>query len=262
MISVKDLTRRFGVTTAVDTLSFVVQPGEIFALLGPNGAGKTTTIRMILGMLKPDDGEILFDDNPVSFGDVAYKNRIGYVPETSHLYENLKGEEYIRFIGNLYHLDEKRVMKTAKQMMSLLELKPEASQIIREYSKGMRQKLMIITAILHNPDVIIMDEPFSGLDANTVSVLKEFLRAQARQGKAIIFCSHVLEVVERLVDRMLIISNGRELASGTPAEILKQTGADTLDRAFNFLTGAENVADRASEIARIIQTQAGETGND
>ncbi|MBA3027407.1 MAG: ABC transporter ATP-binding protein [Desulfobacteraceae bacterium] len=262
MLIVENLARSFGVTKAVDDLSFSVQPGEIFALLGPNGAGKTTTIRMILGMIKPDKGKITFNGHPVAFGDVEYKADIGYVPETSHLYENLRGEEYIKFIGNLYHLDPDRVMQTATQMMALLELNPNGSQIIREYSKGMRQKLMIITAILHNPSMIILDEPFSGLDANTVSVLKEFLRAETRHGKAVVFCSHVLDVVERLVDCMLVMKNGHALAKGTPSEIMKQANAQTLDQAFSFLTGAKNITERADQNARIINSQSDRAANE
>jgi ABC-2 type transport system ATP-binding protein len=252
MIRVENLSRSFVDLKAVDNLSFEVKPGEIFALLGPNGAGKTTTIKIILGMLKPDGGKVWFDGAPVSPGENGYKARTGYVPESSALYETLSGREFLKFIGNLHHLPPDEVRRKSSRLFDLLELGDASKQIIREYSKGMKQKLLIISALLHDPDLIILDEPFAGLDANAVSVFRQVFREQARNGKAVIFCSHILEVVERLVDRILIIKEGKNLASGTPEEIIRQTGHESLDRAFNELTGARDIDLRAKDIIDVI----------
>jgi ABC-2 type transport system ATP-binding protein len=254
MISVYDLSRKFGPVRAVDDLSFEVRNNEIFALLGPNGAGKTTTIKMILGMLKPNKGTVHFNGKEIMPGDNSFKSRIGYVPENCVLYENLKGREYLEFVGNLHHLDPGMMHEKIERLLDLLELKNSAEKLIREYSKGMKQKILIISSLLHDPDLVILDEPFSGLDANAVSIFKELFRQESRQGKSIIFCSHVLEVVERLVDRILIINKGRKLAEGTPQEIVMKTKFDTLDRAFNALTGAGDIDVRAREIIQTIKT--------
>lgn len=252
MITVEHLSRTFGALKAVDDLTFSVNGGEIFALLGPNGAGKTTTIKMILSMLKPDEGTILFNGNKISLDENGYKSHIGYVPESCALYENLTGLEYIKFIGNLHHLPDKEIHDKADRLLQALDLGDVADQLIREYSKGMKQKILIITALLHDPDLIILDEPFSGLDANAVSVFKQIFRSQAQSGKALIFCSHILEVVERLVDRILIIKDGKNLVAGTPDDIIRQTGHTSLDRAFNELTGALDIDTRAKDIVDII----------
>jgi ABC-2 type transport system ATP-binding protein len=252
MIAVHDLTRNFGKLKAVDNLSFEAKAGEIFALLGPNGAGKTTTIKMILGMLKPDRGTIMFDGSEVWIESNEYKARVGYVPESCALYENLKGYEYLEFVGNLHHIPADIIREKSETLLRLFELDKDSSRLIREYSKGMKQKILIISAIMHDPDLIILDEPFSGLDANAVSVFKEIFREQANQGKAIIFCSHVLDVVERLVDRALIIKNGKKLVAGTPEEIMRQSGHESLDKAFNKLTGATDIDTRAREIIQAI----------
>jgi ABC-2 type transport system ATP-binding protein len=248
MVRIENLSRSFGDIKAVDDLSFEVRPGEIFALLGPNGAGKTTTIKIILGMLKADSGGVWFDGRQVSPNENGYKARTGYVPESSALYETLSGREFLEFIGHLHHLPPDEVRRKSDQLMDLLEMSDAAAKLIREYSKGMKQKILIVSALMHNPDLIILDEPFSGLDANAVSVFREVFREQARQGKAIIFCSHILEIVERLVDRILIIKEGKSLVSGTPDEIIHQTGHSSLDRAFNELTGARDIDTRARDI--------------
>jgi len=252
MIEVAELSRSFGTVKAVDTLSFRVERGEIFALLGPNGAGKTTTIKMILGLLRPDTGTITFDGAPVEFGQIDYKARMGYVPENCALYENLTGMEFLEFVGDLHHLDPELIRNRSAQLLELMELNKRAGELIRDYSKGMKQKILILSALLHDPDVIILDEPFSGLDANATSVFKEMIQQIAGQGKTVVFCSHVLEVVEKLVDRILIIKQGQALITGTPNDIVRQTGLQSLDRAFNALTGATDVDARARKILDII----------
>ncbi len=262
LIKVANLCRSFDTKKAVADLNFEVRRGEIFALLGPNGAGKTTTIKMILGMLKPDSGSISFDGQPLQFGEVAYKSRIGYVPETCALYETLSGREYLSFIGNLHHLSETDVKEKSDRLLEMLDLGDEADQLIRSYSKGMKQKVLIISALLHDPDLIILDEPFSGLDANTVLIFKEILKSQAARGKTIIFCSHILEVVQKLVDRLMIMKEGKALVSGTPDEIMRQTGHDSLDLTFNRITGSRDTEAVAQDIIDVIgSSKDSDSGN-
>ncbi len=256
-IEVRSIVRDFGSHRAVDKLSFGVKPGEVFALLGPNGAGKTTTIKMMLGMLRPTDGEVVFQGDPVSFGQVDYKSKIGYVPESCALYENLTGREYLELVGNLHHMPPEQISDMAAQLLEALQLKSAAGNLIRSYSKGMKQKVLIASALLHDPDLIILDEPFSGLDANAVAVFKEIIRESARSGKAVVFCSHILEVVERLVDRLLIIDHGKQLFTGTPREVAETTGLASLDEAFGRLTGATDSDDQARKIVQIIRAEAG-----
>jgi ABC-2 type transport system ATP-binding protein len=262
MIRIENLSRSFGEVLAVDGLSFEVAPGEVFALLGPNGAGKTTTIKMILSMLRQDDGKIYFEGKEISPEENGYKSKIGYVPESCAIYENLSGSEYLKFIGNLHHLPPDEMEHKADQLLNVVELGEVSDKLIREYSKGMKQKILIISAMIHDPDLIILDEPFSGLDANAVSVFKELIRQQAKQGKAFIFCSHILEIVEQLVSRVLIIKEGKSLAAGTPEEIIGQTGHDSLGRAFNVLTGARDIDAVAGDIVGIIGNSNEKKQND
>jgi len=252
MIRAESLVRTFGSQIAVDHLSFEARGGEIFALLGPNGAGKTTAIKLILGMLKPNSGSITFDGAPVTTTDHTFKHRVGYVPENCALYDTLTGREFLEFVGHLHHLPKETAQAKAGRLLEALDLEQSANKLIRGYSKGMRQKILIVSAMLHDPDLIILDEPFSGLDANAVSVFKEIFHEASRQGKALIFCSHILEVVERLADRVLIIKDGKELVTGTPEQIISKTGFASLDKAFNQLTGAGDVDERARHIVDII----------
>ncbi len=252
MLKVNHISRSFEKVKAVNDLSFEIQEGEVFALLGPNGSGKTTTIKMILGMLKPDNGEIYFLNQKIEPQMTDYKREIGYVPEQAVVYENLTGIEYVTFVGNLYNLPAEELKVKASKLFSLLEMGNAKEQLIREYSKGMKQKLLLITSMIHNPKLLIFDEPFSGLDANSVSVYKEIIKEQVASGKSVLFCSHILEVVEKIATKIMIIKNGTELVSGTTNEIISQTKFDTLDRAFNELTGQEDIDSKAKQIVGII----------
>ncbi len=256
MVSVESISRSFGSTLAVDSLSFKVKAGEVFALLGPNGAGKTTTIKMILGMLKSDSGSITFQGQPVTVDDNQYKSRIGYVPENGALYENLTAREFLHLVGDLQHCDPETIERKSEELLEVFDLLDVADKMMREFSRGMKQKTLILSALIHDPDLIILDEPFSGLDTNASAVFKETIRLAASTGKAIIFCSHVLEVVERLVDRALIIKDGKALALGTPQEIMDAADMQTLDTAFNSLTGAKQASSTAQEVVSIIRGES------
>ena len=255
MIKISNLQKRFDNLTAVDNLSFQINNGEIFGLLGPNGAGKTTTVKMIVGMLKPDSGSIEVNGFNAVTDSLKVKSDLGYVPESSALYENLTGREHLEMICNLHHLPPDKIDSQVERLLGAIELKEAAEKRIAGYSKGMRQRLLLAGAIIHNPHVLILDEPMSGLDANVQSVIRQLIREFARDNRIVIFCSHILEVVERLCDRLLIIHKGRKLTEGTPVEITSQLGTDSLSTAFNRLTGAIDIDSQARTILDAIENR-------
>jgi ABC-2 type transport system ATP-binding protein len=248
MITVEQLYKSFGQVEAVKNLSFSVSKGEIFGLLGPNGAGKTTTITMIVGMQEPSGGSILVDGRSVISEPTEVKKRIGYVPENCALYENLTAREYLEMIGNLHHLQQERIESQIERLAEYLDLSSAIDRRMTGYSKGMKQKILLISAMLHNPNLIILDEPFSGLDSNSAAVFKQLITQLSESGKTVIFSSHVLEVVEKLCTRLLIIHKGEKLAEGTVDEINAQAGESSLTRAFSQLTGVTDIEDRATNI--------------
>ncbi len=248
MLTVEKLSKCFGEIEAVRDLSFSVSQGEVFGLLGPNGAGKTTTIKMIIGMLDPNSGNVHVNGCSVAKQPLEVKKRIGYVPENCALYENLTAREYLQLVGNLHHLPPDRIATQIERLLTTLDLADAIDRRMTGYSKGMKQKILLTSALLHNPDLIIMDEPFSGLDSNSAAVFKQLIGQLVAGGKTVIFSSHVLEVVEKLCGRLLIIHEGEKLAAGTIKEVLAQAGETSLEKAFSKLTGVTDIADRAADI--------------
>lgn len=253
MIRVDNLSRQFGALWAVNDLSFTINDGEIFGLLGPNGAGKSTTVKMMVGMLAPTKGEITINDLNVRTDGNAIKASLGYVPESCALYENLTGREHLELVCNLHHFPVDGIDAQVKKLIGLLDLTDAADKRIAGYSKGMKQKLLLAGGIIHNPRVLILDEPLSGLDANAQTLFRQLIKEFALDNRVVVFCSHVLEVVERLCDRLLIIDHGKRLIEGTPLEIIANVGVATLGEAFNRLTGATNIDDQARGILRAIE---------
>lgn len=248
MIEISHLRKSFGSLKAVDDVSFRIGEGEIFGLLGPNGAGKTTTVNMITGMLRPDSGSIRINGADALADSLKVKAALGYVPESSALYENLTGREHLEMVCDLHHLPYEKIDSQVDRLLSAIELKESADKRIAGYSKGMKQRLLLAGAIIHNPRVLILDEPLSGLDANAQSVILRLIREFAADGRIVIFCSHILEVVERLCHRLLIIHHGRKLIEGSPEEITSWLDADSLSEAFNHLTGATDIGGQAKGI--------------
>lgn len=248
MLTVERLSKGFGEIAAVNDLSFTVSGGEVFGLLGPNGAGKTTTIKMIIGMLDPDIGKVQVNGHSVIEEPIEVKKRIGYVPENCALYENLTAREYLELVGNLHHLPPERISSQIEKLMGILDLTSAIDRRMTGYSKGMKQKVLLTSALLHNPELIIMDEPFSGLDSNSAAVFKQVINQLVASGKTVIFSSHVLEVVEKLCQRLLIIHEGERLAAGTLIEVLAHAGETSLEKAFSKLTGVTDIEDRAADI--------------
>jgi ABC-2 type transport system ATP-binding protein len=245
VIDASALEKDYGGPVALRGLSFTARPGEILGFLGPNGAGKSTTVKILTGMLKPTAGRALVAGIDVVASPLDAKRHIGYVPESAAMYESLTGREHLALVAALHRVAPSTAAARAGELLEVLGLGEAADQRLGDYSKGMKQKVLIAAALLHRPDVLLLDEPLNGLDANSVHLVKEVLRGLAAQGKTILFCSHLLDVVERMCTRILVIAGGQRVAEGTAAEIVAASGAETLDRAFERLTGAAS-AERAA----------------
>jgi ABC-2 type transport system ATP-binding protein len=242
MIEAEDLWREYGTRVALHGLTLKVGAGEILGFLGPNGAGKSTTVKILTGMIKPDRGRAVVAGFDVVAQPLEVKKRIGYVPESAALYESLSAREYLDLIASLHHLPPEPTRPRIEELLERFGLSHAIDQRLSEYSKGMKQKVLIVSALLHRPEVVFLDEPLTGLDASAALVVKELIRGLAAQGRTIFFCSHVLEVVERICTRIVIINNGRMITDGTAATIAASTGTATLEEAFVALTGTRDTA--------------------
>lgn len=247
IIEVTDLRMSYGAHEVLKGVNLRVYPGQIIGYIGPNGAGKSTTVKIILGLIEKYTGEIKIFGEDISKDRISYKRRIGYVPETGDIYDSLTANEYLSFIGDLYNIDPAIVETRAVKLTQLLAIYDSYNSRISSYSKGMRQKLLLIASMIHNPDILFLDEPITGLDANSVIVFKEILSGLALQGKTIFYSSHIMEVVEKLSDRILLLHNGVVVADGTFAELQSTSMDDSLQGIFNRLTGFSNHKEIADE---------------
>ncbi len=248
MIRSVDLTKTFNDFKAVDHLSFEVHPGEILGFLGPNGAGKSTTVKMLTGMLRPTSGGGEVAGFDIHGDQMKMKERIGYIPESGAMYDTLTPVEYLDFVASLYHIDPTLAASRFNDLLGIFDITRYKDQRIAELSKGTRQKVLIASALVHKPDVLFLDEPLNGLDANAALVVKELLRKLAAQGKTIFFCSHILEVVERICTRIIIIDKGQQIISGTTLQIMEGTDSSSLEDAFSKLTGIRTAADLSDDV--------------
>lgn len=253
MIVINGLTKYFGQKAAVEQLSLQVNPGEIFGFLGPNGAGKTTTVKMLTGMLKPTSGTAEVAGYDILEKPLEVKKRIGCVPESGELFETLTAWEYLELVADLHHLERQSARSRMEEFLNLFGLFDEREQRLNTFSKGMKQKVLFTAALLHNPQVLFLDEPLTGLDANTALIIKELLKQFSTQAKTIVFCSHVLEVVERICSRIAIINLGELIVQGTPEEILRQTGQPSLEQAFSHLTGVRDVVEYTEDFLQALE---------
>ena len=241
MILTQRLSKYYDRKLALADLDLRVEPGEILGFLGPNGAGKSTTVKILTGLIRQSDGRASICGFDVATQPIEVKKRLGYVPETPALYDSLTAGEYLELISCLHHLDPKAAATRRGELLELFGLQGHREQRLSEFSKGMRQKIVLAAALIHRPEVLILDEPLDGLDANSAMVVKELLKQLAAQGKTIMFSSHILDVVERMCTRIVIINNGRLVTAGTAAEIRTQAQAATLEDAFSKLTGVQDV---------------------
>jgi ABC-2 type transport system ATP-binding protein len=252
MIELKNLTRQFGDLFAVDNVSLSIPRGQICGYLGPNGAGKTTTVKMLTGMIKPSAGTACVAGYDIRNDDLEVKRRIGYVPESGALYQSLTPFEYLQFVGKLYYMEEKQITKRIKEFSDFFQLNKNVNQRMTSFSKGMKQKVVIAAALIHNPQVIFLDEPLNGLDANTALLIKELLRNLVNEGKTVFYCSHILEVVENLCDRVVIIDKGKIIADGSVKELKKITKRPSLGSVFQKLTYIEDLGELVRAFSRSI----------
>ncbi len=253
MIETRGLTKVFGDKTAVDGLDLRVEPGEVFGFLGPNGAGKSTTVKMLTGLLEPTAGSARVAGFDVTADPVEVKQRIGYVPESGALFESLSPVEYLEVVASLHHLDPERSSRRARELLDLFGLGEDGNGRMMDFSKGMKQKVLLAAALLHTPEVLFLDEPLNGVDANTAMVFKELLKRLAAQGKTVFFSSHILEVVERICTRIAIICEGRVVVDGTYEEIARATGSSTLEEAFRKATGGSDVGEATAEFLAALE---------
>ena len=253
MLELQHLYRSFRTIPAIQDISFKVAPGEIVGFLGPNGAGKSTTVKIITGMLRPDDGHVLFEGKDIRKDMVAFRSVIGYVPEEAHLYSYLSGLEYLQLVGRLRGIGEALLEAKATRLLRLLHLESWQYSPISSYSKGMRQRVLIAAALLHDPKLLIFDEPLSGLDVVSSRLFKDLLELLAAEGKAILYISHVLEVVEQVCNRVIVIAKGRILADARPSELTALMSLPNLESVFSQLVQQQDTRTVAQEMVEVMQ---------
>lgn len=253
MLEARRLTKYYGAVRAVTDISFRIDPGEILGCLGPNGSGKSTTVKMLTGLLEPTRGEVFFSGEPIRRNIAAYKKRLGYVPEEPHLYPYLSGQEYLELVGTLRGMAPKDLAKKSGALLELFELHSYRHSALSSYSKGMRQKILIIAALLHDPQVFIFDEPLSGLDVTSALVFRKLIENLASAGKTILYCSHVIEVVEKMCSRVLIIYRGRLVAHNSVERLRQVMSLPSLEQVFSELVEQTNAEKTAADIVRAMK---------
>jgi ABC-2 type transport system ATP-binding protein len=256
MLEALSLTKYYSATAAVRNVSFAVRPGRILGYLGANGAGKSTTVKMLTGILEPSDGRIVLNGVSARNNLAAYQSRLGYVPEEAHVYPHLSAVEYLRLVGRLRGMAQTILEPRIARFLQLFGLHLDRHDALSSYSKGMRQKVLLSAAMLHDPSVLILDEPFSGLDVNTAVVLKTLLQEFARQGKMILFSSHVLDVVEKVCTEVVILHKGQVVAYDAVDSLRRIAEQPSLEEVFALLTKAPDAQAIAHELVAAMKIGA------
>jgi ABC-2 type transport system ATP-binding protein len=252
MLEALQLTKFYGSVPAVQDMSFQITPGGVLGYLGPNGSGKSTTVKMLIGLLQPTRGEVRFDGHNIQRDLVAYRRHLGYVPEEANLYSHLTGWEYLEMVGALRGMSESSLSARADRLLELFALSAYKHIQTSSYSKGMRQRILLIAALMDNPDVLILDEPLSGLDVTSAMIVKNLIQMLSARGKFIFYCSHVLEVVEKVCSQLIVIRKGRMLAQGSTNEVRGQIGKSSLEQAFVQLVEDQDAGHIAGEIVNVL----------
>ena len=252
MISLQQLTKRFGDQVAVDALSLDIPAGQIVGFLGPNGAGKSTTLRMLTGMLTPTSGSATICGFDLKTQPLEVKRAVGFVPDSGAVFESLTGLEFLTMMAALYGIPEDAAIERIREFIQFFDLGMDTltDKLLGAYSKGMRRKVVITSALLHDPQVVFFDEPLDGLDANAAVGFKALIQSLAHQGRTIVYSSHILDVVERVCDRVVIIDKGKLLVDGAPEALVAEHASGTLERLFTQLTGGEELERRAEDFAK------------
>lgn len=253
IVTIKNLRKNYGTKEVLKGVDLHVYRGEIIGYIGPNGAGKSTTVKIILGIEGNYHGEVWLFGKNIKEDSIEYKRKIGYVPEIAEVYDNLTAYEYLTFIGQLYGMSADFVDYKAKRLMELFGIGEVYQSRISSYSKGMRQKLLIISSVLHNPDILFLDEPINGLDANSVMVFKEILAQFASSGKTIFYSSHIMDVVEKISSRIILLNDGKIVVDGSFKELQTQNEQGSLEGIFNQLTGFNNHKEIGESFVSVVQ---------
>ena len=248
MLEARSLNKWYGAIRAVSDVSFTLAAGEVLGYLGPNGSGKTTTVGMLTGLVDPSGGAVLFQGADIADDPIDYRRHVGYVPEEPHLYGYLSGLEYLQLVADLRDLDARVSRKRIAALLELFGLEPQALAALSSYSKGMRQKVLISAALLHNPSLLIFDEPVSGLDATSALVFRHLLEELARSGKAVLYCSHELDAVEKTCSRVLVLHHGRVVAHDTVEQLRGTLSKGSLEEVFQQLVSEIDPAGTARDL--------------
>ena len=253
MLEVQSLTKYYRNVPVVHNVSFTVQPGDVTGYLGPNGSGKSTTVKMITGLLEPSVGRVLLDGQDIRLDPIAFRRRLGYVPEEPHLYSYLTGLEYLQLIGRLRLLPARLIDDKANELLRLFTLHPYRHAPISSYSKGMKQRVLIAAALLHDPDLLVLDEPLSGFDIASAQLFRCLLKELAAAGKMILFISHVLETVEKICEKVVIIYKGEIRAADSVERLKSLTQLPSLEEIFSQLSERQDYESAAREIIAVMK---------
>jgi ABC-2 type transport system ATP-binding protein len=256
VLEAKGLTKRYSNIVAVNDVSFRIAPGDVYGYLGPNGSGKTTTVRMLTGLLEPTAGGIFFNGRDIRRDLISYRKLLGFVPEEPHLYPYLSGKEYLELVGRLRSLPERLIATKAENLLVLFRLGPHRYAPISSYSKGMKQKVLICAALLHDPEVLIFDEPLSGLDVTSVLVFRDVVKSLAAEGKIILYTSHILEVIEKVCTTVMILHRGRVVANDRVEHLRDLMKLPSLEQIFRELVVEEDTERVAKDIVQVMKLRA------
>jgi ABC-2 type transport system ATP-binding protein len=251
-LEARGLRKCYTAVPAVSNISFSLRSGEVLGCLGPNGAGKSTTVRMLTGLLEPTRGQVISFGASIHRDLVSYRRRLGYVPEEPELYPYLSGWEYLELVGTLRGIDRGTLEQKATEMLSLFSLASHRHAPIGSYSKGMRQRILLISALLHDPKILVLDEPLSGLDVISAMIVKSLIKQLGERGKAVFYCSHVLEVVEKVCSQVMILRNGSVIAHAPVADLHKMVGSPSLEHAFVHLVSDRDAEQTAHDLVEVI----------
>ena len=255
MLEALDLSKTYASVPAVKNVTFALEPGQVWGCLGPNGSGKSTTVKMLTGLLEPTRGKVLFNGENIHKDLVSYRKHLGYVPEEPNLYPYLSGYEYLEMVGTLRGMLRSHLDKKINTLLELLSMHPHRHGSIASYSKGMRQRILLIAALMDDPRILIFDEPLSGLDVTTALVVKNLIKALGEQGRAVFYCSHVLEVVEQVCSHLLILRKGDVIASDRTEAIQNHIEHRSLERTFMHLVEEVDTVQVSRDIISAMATQ-------
>jgi len=255
MLEARSLTKSYSSVPALENVSFTTGPGEVLGYLGPNGSGKSTTVKIITGLLEPSSGKVFFNGRNIQDDLAGYKRLVGYVPEEANLYPFLSGFEYLQLVGRLRGLSETLIARRGGAMLEMFAMKPHRHTAISAYSKGMRQRILLIAALLHNPDLLVFDEPLSGLDVVSAMIFRKLVAGLSRERKTIFYCSHVLEVVEIVCSHVIVLQKGRQLAHGSVEDLKRFQEMPSLEAAFSRLVQEQDAEASAEAIIDAVISQ-------